>query len=79
MSHAKHPLIAAHRTDAATNLVGERLDSETIVSGSQRAGDSVACAVLILFAEKNFNRFLETALEQMFVSVEMNELFLLLG
>src|SRR6185503_21101279 len=73
MTHAKHPLVAANRTDTATHLVGERLNSQAIISGSKRAGNGVARSFGDLFVEKQFNRFLKPSLEQMFVTFEWNE------
>ena len=36
MAHAEHPLIAAHGTDAAADLVRQRLNAEPIIGGGQR-------------------------------------------
>src|SRR5438876_12202959 len=40
VAHAKHPLIAPNRAHAATDLIGEGLKAETMVSCAQPAGES---------------------------------------
>jgi len=62
--HAEHPLIAAHGTDAAADLVGERLDTEPIIGSGERAGDGVVGAIGGLRGEKFFDGFFETALSK---------------
>ena len=45
MADAEHPLVAAHRSHAAPNLVGQRLKSQVVIGRRQRAGDRIAWAV----------------------------------
>ena len=72
MAHAKHPLIAAHRADAAPHLIGERLESEPVIRGGERAAQRVARSVGLLRGGENLDRLLETALEQLLVAVKRN-------
>ncbi len=63
MTDAEHPLVAADRADAAADLVGERLEPEVVIGGSERAGDAVGRRA----PEEDVNGFLEAAVEEMFV------------
>src|SRR5581483_301240 len=73
MSHAKHPLVAAHAAHAAAHLVRESLKAKPIISAGQRARDGITGALLLLNGEKMFNRLLEPALQQVFVTLEGNQ------
>src|SRR5207253_279431 len=69
----KHPLVAAHRTDAAPHLISQRLEGEPMVSRGQRAANRVGWPGGLLIFKKCFDGFLEAALEQMLVAVKGNQ------
>ncbi len=71
--HAEHPLIAAHRADAAADLVGQRLKRQPVVSRRQGARDGVAGAFRLLHRQEMINGLLEPALEQVLVAFEGDE------
>ena len=75
MSHAEHPLIAAHRTHAAPHLVGQRLEGEAMIRRRQRAGNAVAWAIGILDGKKILDGLFETTLQKLFVALEGNQPF----
>ena len=64
MAHAEHPLVAAHGTDAAPHLIGQRLEAEALIDGGQRAGEGVARAAFLLRGEELAQRLLEPAVQQ---------------
>ena len=49
MAHAKHPLVAAHRTHTATDLVGQSLKRQPMISRRQGAGNGIARALGVLY------------------------------
>ena len=72
MSHAEHPLVAAHRPHAAPDLVGEGLKGDALIYDRQRAGDGVAGAGAFLRCQENFQGLLEPPLQQVFKTPEGN-------
>src|SRR6266478_3604003 len=65
MTHAEHPLIAAHSADAAAHLVGERLKTQTMVSCRQSARNGVAGTFGLLQRQKMIYRFFKSSLQKM--------------
>src|SRR4051812_17417711 len=70
MTHAEHPLIAAHGADAAPDLVGESLESEAMVGDGEGAGDGVAGAFQGLNGEESVDGFFEAALKEVLEAFE---------
>ena len=70
---SKHPLVAAHTSDAAADLIGEGLEAERAVAGGQRTGDGGAGAMLSFGGEKDLNGFLKAAFEQVFKTGKWDE------
>ena len=64
MTGAEHPLIAADRTHATPDLVGQGLKAQAVVRGGQGAGDAVAWSVGGLDGQKYLDSFLKTTFEQ---------------
>ena len=52
MAEAEHPRIAVRGTHGAADLVGERLKSERVVGGGERARERFAGPVLALRARE---------------------------
>src|ERR1041385_5499107 len=73
MSHPKHPLVAFHRSDTAPNLIGERLETQPIISGRKRAADGVTRSFSLLHAKKTVDRLLETTAQKQLVARERNQ------
>jgi hypothetical protein len=73
VSHAEHPLVAAHRAHATADLVGQRLESQPVISCGQGAGDSVTGTFRLLHRQEMVNGFFEPALEKMLVAFEGDE------
>ena len=72
MAHAEHPLVTAHGTHAAANLIGERLKGNALVNDGKRAGNGIAGAGGFLHLEKMLQCFLEPPLQQVFEAFERN-------
>src|SRR5439155_5476132 len=70
MSHAKHPLIAAHRPHAAPHLIRQRLKPEPMIRRGQGTRNRILGALLLLRMYKDLNRLLKSALQQMRVALE---------
>ena len=68
MAGAEHPLIAADGADAATDLVGERLEREAAIRGGESAGEAVADAVRGLSGKEDADGFFIAAVEEPFDS-----------
>ena len=73
VSHAEHPLVAAHAADAAPHLVGQRLEGEPVVGVGERGGQPVARALPGLEREEGVDRFLEPPMEQLLVAAERDQ------
>ena len=52
VSHAEHPLVAADRSHAAANLVGEGLEAQGLVGSGHGAGDGVAGSKPLLHGDE---------------------------
>src|SRR5207244_4445549 len=72
MTHPEHPLVPAHRADAAPDLIRERLKGEPMVGSRQGARQRVTRALGSLCGEKLVDCFLETAPQEMFAAFERN-------
>ena len=70
MSRAKHPLIATDRANTSPHLIGQRLECQPAVSGSERARKAIAQSLGRLGREKDPDRFFISAAEQLFVAAE---------
>ena len=75
MAHAKHPLVAADRADAAADLVGQGLKAQGLVGGGQGAGDGVARPVAFFGRAKFIDRLFETPAQQPGVAFERHQGF----
>ncbi len=73
MAHAEHPLVAAHRAHAPTHLIGEGLESESMIRRGEGAGKSVARALARLGSQEVVDGFLEAAPEQVLIALERDE------
>jgi hypothetical protein len=62
MTHAKHPLVATHRANAAPDLIRERLKGETMISRGERTAQRIARTVRLWVAEKTSIAFFKSAL-----------------
>ena len=70
VSHAEHPLVAAHGADGFPHLVGECLESELVIRGGKCGGNCVAGALGFLNGKEGIDGLGETPCEQMAVSFE---------
>ena len=70
VTHAEHPLVAAHGADGFTDLVGECLESELVIRGGKGGGDRIAGALFALRGEEGIDGLGETPREEMAVSFE---------
>ena len=73
MTRPEHPLIAADRSNACPNLIGEGLEAEPAVCCGKRTRDGCLGTVRLLNGEKLLNGFLISSVEEVFVSIERNE------
>jgi len=73
MAHPEHPLVSFNRAHAVPHLVGERLKSQSVISGGQGARDGITRSLLFLHGQKAIDRFLEPAAQQEFVPMERDE------
>ncbi len=73
MAHAKHPLVAADRADAAADLVGQGLKAQGLVGGGQGAGDGVAGAEPLFDRAEFIDRFFETPAQETRVAFERHQ------
>jgi hypothetical protein len=67
MTHAKHPLVAAHAPNAAADLIREGLKTEAIISRGESAAERITWSLGTKGAAENLDRFLEAAFEEMIV------------
>ena len=66
MAHAEHPLIASHGSHTASHLIGEGLESQSVVGGRQGRGDAIGGTLRLKLSEKAVDGLFEAAVEQMF-------------
>ena len=71
--HAEHPLVAAHRANAAADLVGQGLKCQPVIRGGQGARDGVSRPLRLLHGQEAIDRFFKSALQQVFVTAERDE------
>ena len=72
MPDPKHPLVAAHRPDAASHLIRQRLKAAPMIGSRQRARQRVAWPLLRLSAQKIRDGFLKAALQEMLIARKWN-------
>ena len=70
MAHAEHPLVSANGAYRTPDLVGEGLEGELVVGGSEGGGDAIGWAVFFLNGEEGIDGFFKAAAEEVFVTVE---------
>ena len=73
MTHAEHPLVASHGAHTASDLVGEGLKSQSVVSGRQGRGDAIGRPLRLELSEKAVDGLFEAAVEQMFEASKRNQ------
>ena len=73
MTHAEHPLVAAHGANAAADLVPQCLKREPMIRRCERARDGIARPIGLLGGKEIVDRLLETASEQMFVPLKWDQ------
>ena len=66
MAHAEHPLVAPHGSHTASHLIGEGLESQSVVSGRQGRSDAFGGTLGLKLSEKAVDGLLEAAVEEMF-------------
>jgi hypothetical protein len=72
MSHTKHPLVATDTAYGPTDLVGEGLECQPVVSGGQGARNGVTGALPVLLSKETLDGFLKAAMQQVFKAAEGN-------
>ena len=70
VTHAKHPLVAAHGADGFPHLVGEGLESELVIGGGEGRGNCIAGTLFALGGKEGIDSLGETPREEMTVSLE---------
>ena len=73
MAHSEHPLIPAHRSHTAPDLVRQCLERQPMIGRGERARNCVVRPSGILHLQKNLDRLLEPPLKQMFVPFERDQ------
>ena len=73
VSNAEHPLVARHRPDALSNLVGQGLKAQFVVDGSQCTGEGVADAMRLHGRQELVDGFAEPPVEEMLVRSKANQ------
>ena len=73
MADAEQRLVAPHRANRSADLIGEVANASSLYAVAKRAADRIARTILMLMVEENFDRFLESAGEQVIVAVEWHE------
>ena len=72
VSGAEHPLIASYRSNAATDLVGQSLERESMVSFTECTGQRDGWAIIPQLDQKDIQRFGIAPIQHVFVSIVGN-------